>query len=335
MADKMTAHAVRCALWRHFTPRWAVVFEVTARTSRIGELADVIPAEQDRERRIDALLVRRASRPVTAAQRRELWNAMIAQRAREREEAEAAGTRPLFPAPAPPLGPPAETAANGGIERLAIEIKVSRGDFLADVKDPSKQQPWRVLAERHAYCTPAGMISRDEVPAGSGLLEISPGGTASWVRKAPRSTTPAPLPLDIQLDAFYRWARAEARTRGIDYDGRRDGDDVEALRAELARLRAQADLMERQRDRDLNAIAVWKARYGQCAPPPCGTCGRPLRPDRKGMGYGIANWVHAPTDELACHPLRLAASKTIYISPPEPAASWDDAGEPAEVGAVL
>lgn len=197
VAEPMTADDIRRRLWWTYIERWAVVFEVT------GQRSD--------RRRIDALLVRnRQKKPVTAAQRQEQLARWVAE-----QEARDSGVAPsdgLFPA-AVSAPPPEEDLTR--LERLAIEIKVSRADFLNDIRDPDKQASWRGLAERHAYCVPAGLVTRGEVPAESGLMEVSAAFGIVWARKAPRCA-PAPLPSAVVLDAFYRWSRADAITRGYD-----------------------------------------------------------------------------------------------------------------------
>lgn len=60
----------------------------------------------------------------------------------------------------------------GAFQRLAIEIKTSRSDFLADRRDVEKQQAWRRLCHGRVYLAPAGLIRPDELPADSGLLEV-------------------------------------------------------------------------------------------------------------------------------------------------------------------
>ena len=50
-----------------------------------------------------------------------------------------------------------------------IEAKVSRADFLADLKKPHRNQPDSFGEKRYYYC-PRGMISESELPAGWGLI---------------------------------------------------------------------------------------------------------------------------------------------------------------------
>jgi hypothetical protein len=56
-------------------------------------------------------------------------------------------------------------------ERIGMEIKVSRADFLREVRDPGKRAAWHNMVHRFAYVAPKGMIGRHEVPEGCGLLE--------------------------------------------------------------------------------------------------------------------------------------------------------------------
>lgn len=311
----MTAQDVRSALYRSFSDRWAVVFEVTARGANMaGGRADQVADEATRHRRVDALLVRRApaKRPTTAQR----WQQTVDRVAQRRGE----GLFEVAPGNVLPDPVPAG-ATNGGIERLAVEIKVTRGDFLSDIRDPDKQAAWRAMAERHAYCVPAGLVQRHEVPAESGLIEVRDNLTVAWTRKAPRYAAPAPLPLAVLLDAFYRWSRAEATTRGLDHAGRMDGNDVDALRAELARVRHELDLAQGRIDRAADQTEMWKRLYAAAAtPPPCLTCGQPLRPGRRTDPYR-PHWVHSKADEAACKPRRESDAR---LYGPEPVYSWDD-----------
>lgn len=68
-------------------------------------------------------------------------------------------------------------------ERIALEIKVSRSDFLSETDE--KRAPWRRFADKFAYVAPEGMIKPSELPEGCGLLEyrISKWGTPELVWK--------------------------------------------------------------------------------------------------------------------------------------------------------
>lgn len=55
----------------------------------------------------------------------------------------------------------------------AFEIKVSRGDFLKDIKDFRKQRGARLYSSNFYYVAPEGMIDPEEIPMWAGLLEYN------------------------------------------------------------------------------------------------------------------------------------------------------------------
>lgn len=72
-------------------------------------------------------------------------------------------------------------------ERMALEIKVTRADFKRDTEE--KRRAWMAHADRFAYVTPAGLITKEELPAGCGLIEFNPdelfGHKLKWRVNAP------------------------------------------------------------------------------------------------------------------------------------------------------
>ncbi|MEU0078597.1 hypothetical protein ABZY58_11925 [Micromonospora tulbaghiae] len=313
---KVTAREMLAALYRHFDGRWAMLTEVTARPKPrpVGTPFHLVPRQRDR--RIDVLLVRPGKRvkPPTL-------NPLY------RPPASAAEAAPgLFPAPA--SGPQTEAAPVCGdcpsIERLAIEVKVSRGDFLSDVRTPEKQAPWRELAHRHAYAVPAGLVRAEEVPAESGLIEVKFGEhgdrpVVSFTRRCPRSAhEPGPLPFPNIMDAFYRTARMEADAKGYGYQRQETADDPETLRIEVKRLRHELDLATEREGRLRERVQEWQKRWAAHEPPPCGTCGQPLHIPRKASGRIGVGWEHRdPADAGACLLLRTAAAVAERDSLPE------------------
>jgi hypothetical protein len=61
----------------------------------------------------------------------------------------------------------------GGIETILLEVKVSRSDFLADLKKPHRKGGG-IGSERYYLC-PDGLIREDELPANWGLLYYKDG----------------------------------------------------------------------------------------------------------------------------------------------------------------
>jgi hypothetical protein len=281
------------ALYSHFSDRYAVVFEALARSWEGAES----------NRRIDALLVRRAAADPAAAKRNVTAAAGVLAAGLG---AEFIGGDSLFPAP-----PPVDPGDHGGLERIAVEIKVSRQDFKSDVVNPAKQAPWRELAHRHAYAVPAGLVGVAEVPRESGLLVVSEGGsgrfTVEWAKRAPKAATARPLSLGQILDAFYRWSRAEAAAKG--FTGQDRGRDPESLRLDNARLRAELDRARGLAERRSEKISELQKRIAAFEPLPCATCGRQLRPARPRKADTGLVWEHVAADEVVCLELRTAVAQ--------------------------
>lgn len=320
-SPKMTAHDVVTALYRHFVGRWAVLTEVSARPERLddetwlaymrGQIRrDELAAKQGTYRRIDVLLLRARATPrpgPTVA-------SMLA----------APGPAALFDQPKPKAAP---TTDDGGIERLAIEVKVSRSDFLQDIRNPDKQAPWRALAHRHAYAVPEGLVSVGEVPADSGLIVVGHAPTrfaapVKFARKAPRAAHEVGrLPVANIMDAFYRAARLEAQVKGYSYDVERIDGDAETLRAEVERLRHELELAGNRTDRAAERAREWQRRYAFHEPPACATCGHPLHPAGRRRVYGV-EWEHRDdVVEAGCKPLRTLAAEAARAA--LPADHWE------------
>ena len=64
------------------------------------------------------------------------------------------------------------TAPSKGNERIAFEVKVSRGDFKRDLRKPLKQRPARLSSNRFFYVAPEGIIAPDDLPVWAGLWEL-------------------------------------------------------------------------------------------------------------------------------------------------------------------
>jgi hypothetical protein len=56
--------------------------------------------------------------------------------------------------------------------RIAIEIKISRGDFLKEIKNPDKRIGAMMLSNQFYFAAPEGLIKVDELPEDCGLIEV-------------------------------------------------------------------------------------------------------------------------------------------------------------------
>ena len=60
----------------------------------------------------------------------------------------------------------------GACHSVLVECKVTRADFLADCAKPFRLKPEQGVGSERFYLTTAGIVRREELPAGWGLLEI-------------------------------------------------------------------------------------------------------------------------------------------------------------------
>ena len=96
--------------------------------------------------------------------------------------------------------------ASTGSTIHGFEVKVSRSDWLTELKDPTKADPFRAHCDYWWLVVPDASIVRDDLPAGWGLLA---GTAALRIRqRAPRNPTPLPIPRAFMA----AWLRAAVRT---------------------------------------------------------------------------------------------------------------------------
>lgn len=57
-------------------------------------------------------------------------------------------------------------------ERIIYEVKVSRSDFLREIKNPQKRQEALLMSNKYYFATPEGLVSADEIPKECGLVEV-------------------------------------------------------------------------------------------------------------------------------------------------------------------
>ena len=93
-----------------------------------------------------------------------------------------------------------------GCRRTAIEIKISRGDWLRELNNPEKNSWAREVCHEFYYAAPIGIIKEEELPEKTGLYTAS-GDTIRTVRAAAakQETTLN----DIDVAAFVRAMETE------------------------------------------------------------------------------------------------------------------------------
>lgn len=98
-------------------------------------------------------------------------------------------------------------------QSMVVEVKVSRSDWRAELKNPAKLTAYAGMAERVYVCSPEGLVQPDEVPPGVGLIhEMGQGGSFVIKRRARRQKGFAP-PADVLLTLLVRMHSAHQRER--------------------------------------------------------------------------------------------------------------------------
>ena len=99
-----------------------------------------------------------------------------------------------------------------GLELIGHEVKVSRPDWLAELKDPEKAETFRRHLHRWYLVVPDRSIVQSDLPDGWGLMALS-GGKLRVVRPAPLMI-PEPMPATMTA-ALLRAVAKTAERRAV------------------------------------------------------------------------------------------------------------------------
>lgn len=105
-----------------------------------------------------------------------------------------------------------------GLKRTVYEIKVSRSDFLREIKEPRKRRAALRVSNQFYFVTPSGLLEPQEIPLECGLLEFD--------GKLLRETVSAPFRdgLPASWYFFAAFARRVLKIADVDAKGGRDGE---------------------------------------------------------------------------------------------------------------
>ncbi len=67
-----------------------------------------------------------------------------------------------------------------GMKRVCYEVKMSRADFLCELKNPLKRRIGMRYSNEFYFLTPAGMVELSEVPSECGLIEAGFAEPDEW-----------------------------------------------------------------------------------------------------------------------------------------------------------
>lgn len=93
------------------------------------------------------------------------------------------------------------------------EVKVSRSDWLSELRQPEKSEDWRRWCNYWWIVTTAGVVKPGEIPAGWGHLEVSKTGTVLRAKVTAERSTAEPMPLDVVAGIAYAAQKHERNTR--------------------------------------------------------------------------------------------------------------------------
>jgi hypothetical protein len=82
------------------------------------------------------------------------------------------------------------TYPSKGIVRVCYEIKVSRSDYLVEIKKPKKRRYGLLYSNEFYFIAPKGMLKSEEIPIECGLREVREDGQINTALKAPNRDTP-------------------------------------------------------------------------------------------------------------------------------------------------
>lgn len=101
-----------------------------------------------------------------------------------------------------------------GYQVIGHEVKVSRSDWLTELRDPDKAEAWKQYCHRWYLVVPdAGLVRPGELPEGWGLLALR--GSLLVRRHVAPVLTPKPMPPALQF-GLARAVQTTARNRARD-----------------------------------------------------------------------------------------------------------------------
>lgn len=157
-------------------------------------------------------------------------------------------------------------------ERILIEVKVSRSDFLREMAKPEKMQEIGRLAHRTYFATPEGIIKDTDDLGTSGHLLVSEG-KVRIVRRGTRNDTPDDLPEGTFVEAFRRASRAEKREEHAEFD---PVAKVLQLERENASLQRKVQALDDKIKNTSYMLHAWENLIRKIGGVPC-VCGSMLK----------------------------------------------------------
>lgn len=132
-----------------------------------------------------------------------------------------------------------------GYQLHGFEMKVSRGDWLRELKNPAKAEDWYRWCDRWWLVAPKGVIEAGELPATWGHLEVR-GSRLVTVVKAPelspngfpREVASRPVTKILQraerpMQAEFQRGFEAGQKAGLEIQGMRESHELESMRRRM------------------------------------------------------------------------------------------------------
>lgn len=130
---------------------------------------------------------------------------------------------------------------------VGFELKVSRSDWLRELKAFEKAEGWWQIVDAFYIVAPAGLVKPEELPAGWGLLQLHGGALRAKVTptyKAPAETLPRELVARFLGESRRK---VEQSLRTIDWEAREQIRSETKRQVEGSLARELVDLRENNR----------------------------------------------------------------------------------------
>lgn len=132
-----------------------------------------------------------------------------------------------------------------GLEIRGMEIKVSRGDFINEMKNPAKAEAIAKYCNSFYLVVPSGLVSEKEIPVSWGLITVSDKFVVRIQKQSEYNKTPEPLTKTFTASLLRSSQKVSERM--IAARIRKETDDIVTHSNERIAREAEAEVVRRTR----------------------------------------------------------------------------------------
>lgn len=149
-----------------------------------------------------------------------------------------------------------------GLAIHGFEFKISRGDWLRELKTPEKAEPVAQYCDHWWIVAPTGVVKKGELPSAWGLMEVeeSPARLIVSVEAPPKASSPVDR---LFLAALFRRSTTESAQEIEDAVRQRTDTLTRELQSQFdARVKHEVDLRTRTLERRMNRLIEFEKAGG-------------------------------------------------------------------------